>query len=880
MVRHKVTSASVLSMNEGELTYSSDQIEQLLQCSVCLDRYKTPKLLPCQHTFCHQPCLEGLVDHRLRTIRCPECRADHLVPRGGTANFPNNLTIISFLELSGHRRSTGIQFEEIQAIGSNVTAAIVPQGAGAVGGTGASSSGATSTSTSTNVGGATTCSECLRERNISRCSHCNDLLCDSCKRGHFDRYKNDVTRLISQIRRSLPNLSESLSGISSQGSQLQQRCETAKEELTEAIEKHIRELRNRHRELLGEIDSFILGELRSLRTHQENVEVEIASIASFCDSSEASMNRTSTPEAHIMEVKQQCLEHLESLRAVDSGRARAPVLRHLQIEMEGQYLTNTIDNFGEVIVTSGLSRNVPLPSQRSQDHTAPSAGAREVSENTEGLDRREGRATWQIPGSMDYSLRVAETRSPSVSPNLERRGAVARDSRLSRVSFEDHNVDEDGDRRILGNLSLPSSPLIEVRRRPRREHHSDTRIAGLLSGGDGLSIMERNRARHRSIGALPPPDEESLDGNSVSSDSPPRFAREQTFVRDSPARNATNQAPDGAWNRGSVRPAVRFDVAVNQSDDQSSGESSGNYSFSRANASPSMYVSSPRNKYNQKGHAILRFGERGNETGKFTWPRGVAVSRLDDNIYVADSSNHRVQVFAVDGRFLKTFGTYGQNEGEFDCLAGIAVNGLNQVIVSDRYNHRIQIFDRRGQCQSVFGVEGTGDGQLNYPWGIACDNMGFIYVCDKENHRIQVFQSNGTFVRKFGRFGQAPGQMENPHYVAVSSDNKVYVSDSSNHRIQVFNIYGDFLFTFGSNGTQRGQLKFPRGIAIDSQGFVVVADSGNNRIQVFRADGRFYTMFGSWGNENGQFKGLEGIAIQCNGNVIVSDRENHRIQVF
>ena len=337
--------------------------------------------------------------------------------------------------------------------------------------------------------------------------------------------------------------------------------------------------------------------------------------------------------------------------------------------------------------------------------------------------------------------------------------------------------------------------------------------------------------------------------------------------------------------RHSVRAPIRFDVSLNTPEPQEAENApnrnrDGPQAYMRTDNSPSMYVTTPRNKYNQKGQAMIRFGERGNAERQFTWPRGVAVSPLDDNIFVSDSSNHRVQVFDNTGVFIKTFGRYGQGDGEFDCLAGITVNGLGQVIIADRYNHRIQVFDRNGNFQSAFGSEGTNDGQLNYPWGVACDNMGFIYVCDKENHRIQVFQSNGSFVRKFGRLGNGTGHFDNPHYVAVSSDNKVYVSDSSNHRIQVFSIYGDFLFSFGVSGVLRGQMKFPRGIAIDNQGFVVVADSGNNRVQIFRADGRYYSMFGSWGSENGQFKGIEGLSILANGNVVVSDRENHRIQIF
>lgn len=99
---------------------------------------------------------------------------------------------------------------------------------------------------------------------------------------------------------------------------------------------------------------------------------------------------------------------------------------------------------------------------------------------------------------------------------------------------------------------------------------------------------------------------------------------------------------------------------------------------------------SPRTRYLQKCHQLFEIGSRGSEPGLFTWPRGVAVGP-DNTIIVADSSNHRVQVFDANGKFLKEFGQYGNGEGEFDCLAGVAVNRIGQYIIADRYNHRIQV---------------------------------------------------------------------------------------------------------------------------------------------------------------------------------------------
>ncbi|XP_074603634.1 tripartite motif containing protein thin isoform X3 [Brevipalpus obovatus] len=342
------------------------------------------------------------------------------------------------------------------------------------------------------------------------------------------------------------------------------------------------------------------------------------------------------------------------------------------------------------------------------------------------------------------------------------------------------------------------------------------------------------------------------------------FSRKASVTTTSLDRDSVNASSTTASTRGSTAttgPSATTGTSSNSS-------SSTNYSFSL-----------PRNMYMQKKRMMFKVGTRGTEPGCFTWPRGIAVAP-DNTIVVADSSNHRVQVFGSTGRFLFEFGSYGSGEGEFDCLAGVAVNRIGQFIVSDRYNHRVQIFDPSGRFLRAFGCEGRMDGRFSYPWGITTDSLGFIYVCDKENHRIQVFQSDGTFVGKFGSIGTKAGQLEHPHYIAVSNTNRVFVSDSNNHRIQIFDVNGRSLSTFGSEGSEEGQFKFPRGLAVDDQGYIIVGDSGNNRIQIFSPDGTFLKAFGSWGSGESEFKGLEGVAVSSTGNILVCDRENHRIQVF
>ncbi|XP_078584338.1 E3 ubiquitin-protein ligase TRIM63-like [Branchiostoma floridae x Branchiostoma japonicum] len=65
-----------------------EQIEQELTCSICLELFTRPKMLPCQHTFC-QDCLQDIA-RKTRPFQCPNCRQKIVLPEKGAAGFPNN----------------------------------------------------------------------------------------------------------------------------------------------------------------------------------------------------------------------------------------------------------------------------------------------------------------------------------------------------------------------------------------------------------------------------------------------------------------------------------------------------------------------------------------------------------------------------------------------------------------------------------------------------------------------------------------------------------------------------------------------------------------------------------------------------------------------
>jgi tripartite motif-containing protein 71 len=64
---------------------------------------------------------------------------------------------------------------------------------------------------------------------------------------------------------------------------------------------------------------------------------------------------------------------------------------------------------------------------------------------------------------------------------------------------------------------------------------------------------------------------------------------------------------------------------------------------------------------------------------------------------------------------------------------------LSDIVVADSYNHRVQIFDAEGNFLHKFGSDGSGDGQFSFPKGVAISKAGNIIVTDYNNHRVQIF---------------------------------------------------------------------------------------------------------------------------------------------
>jgi DNA-binding beta-propeller fold protein YncE len=184
-------------------------------------------------------------------------------------------------------------------------------------------------------------------------------------------------------------------------------------------------------------------------------------------------------------------------------------------------------------------------------------------------------------------------------------------------------------------------------------------------------------------------------------------------------------------------------------------------------------------------------GERGNDASHFDLPSGVAVLR-NGNIVVTDGyGNNRVAMFAKDGTFIKQVGKgsggppdKGTGPGEWVLPHKLALDADDNMYIVDRENRRIQVFDKNLTYVREIANEGWN------PWDIGISragNDGFGYIADHAGERLHKMQlRDGKILATWGKQGLGPGEFDWVHGIVVDSKGAVYAADTYGQRLQKF----------------------------------------------------------------------------------------------
>jgi DNA-binding beta-propeller fold protein YncE len=191
------------------------------------------------------------------------------------------------------------------------------------------------------------------------------------------------------------------------------------------------------------------------------------------------------------------------------------------------------------------------------------------------------------------------------------------------------------------------------------------------------------------------------------------------------------------------------------------------------------------NHFAPDGKLLHQWGVNGTNAGQLIFPRAVAVAP-DGAIWISEYAfAERLQKFTPGGtNVILTVGQPGSGPGAFHRAEGIGLDTAGNVFVADSCNHRIQVFSADGGFLRQYGRPGNQPGEMSYPYDIRVDAAGRQFVCEFGNSRIQVFDAEDQLIEVIGGTGREPGQFANPWSIALDSQGNLIVADSQNHRVQ------------------------------------------------------------------------------------------------
>jgi len=222
--------------------------------------------------------------------------------------------------------------------------------------------------------------------------------------------------------------------------------------------------------------------------------------------------------------------------------------------------------------------------------------------------------------------------------------------------------------------------------------------------------------------------------------------------------------------------------------------------------------------------------------------------------------------FAKDGKFLLQIGTPGKMDGPdsqttLNRPAAVAVDDkANEVYVADSGNHRIVVFDAESGAYKrhwgAYGEKPTAAGGGPYDPNAApsrqfrdvtCVELskdGKVYVCDRTSNRIQVFDKTGKFIAEgivnkntmgatvTGQFGvvSSYGSAWDLSFSADAAQKYVYVADGHDKVVVILDLATlSKVGSFGDGGRQPGRFLAVGSIATDSKGNVYTGEQHHGK---------------------------------------------------
>ena len=209
--------------------------------------------------------------------------------------------------------------------------------------------------------------------------------------------------------------------------------------------------------------------------------------------------------------------------------------------------------------------------------------------------------------------------------------------------------------------------------------------------------------------------------------------------------------------------------------------------------------------------------EGSRDGGRFNSPRGIALNPTTGEIIVANTSDHRIEVYSLDGRLLVRFEHRVRAE-DGTLIEGlprsVAVAGTSRMLVADSYAPYVDVLDYRGRSVAELKTPvPQGAGGIS---AVAVTRNGTILAAGPgEKGRIYVFAPDFTPIGSWGEPGSDLGHLSGIVAMAELPDGAIAVVCSQTEvAVQIFSPEGRYLRGFGRHDYGPGNFSLPSGLAV------------------------------------------------------------------
>ncbi|TRY95320.1 hypothetical protein DNTS_021508 [Danionella cerebrum] len=698
---------------------------QLLICSICLDPYNKPKVLPCLHTFCER-CLQNYIPPHSLTLSCPVCRQTSILPEKGVPALQSNFFITNLMEVL--QKSPNPQLNNYSAEPINGVTTRQPLAC-------------------PNHGG-----------NVMAfyCPPCETAMCEECAGGEhaehatvplkdvLEQHKATLQEQLDTIYVSmLPSVEAALAVVS----EILQQLNNQKSSIEEMIHSTFEELKKS----MNVRKSVLLMELEVLQEQLECLLRAQDGIHSSCRFTQEALNHGS--EAEVLLVKKQMSERLEELTNQEL-QLQPEENNHLDFLIETEGLHKSIHNLGAIISTNAVATetvatgeglrhcivrqptSVTITTKDREGNLCRTGNALLVADlcGSDGSSVEHCKVTDLKNGA--YELVYVVPSEGRFTLSLKLYDQHIRGSPFSVRANKPTDISCTSEKR----LKSPGSSHVKQRaiKRPASLYSASKRKENPIE--DDLIFRIGTKGRNKG-------EFSNLQGVAASSGG-------RVLIADSNNQCVQFKSRFGVRGRSPGQLQRPTGVALHPTGD--------------------IIIADYDNKwvsiFSSDGKFKSKIG-----SGKLMGPKGVSVDR-NGHIIVVDNKSCCVFIFQLNGKLVSKFGNRGNSDKQF------AVNQKNEIIVTDFHNHSVKIFSPEGEFLLKFGSVGEGNGQFNAPTGVAVDANGNIIVADWGNSRIQVFDSSGSFL---SYVNTSADPLYGPQGLALTSDGHVVVADSGNHCFKV-----------------------------------------------------------------------------------------------